>query len=553
MKNFVLGIDFGSNSARALIIDVADGTEYGSASCTYPGGKDGIYTVSGDHNLARQNPDSYLEAMTDCTRKAIEKAKSLPDFSADAIIGIGIDATASTPLPVTQDLKPLSRLPEFAGNLNAYAWMWKDHTSFKEAEAITFAAQKSKPEYLSKCGGTYSSEWFWSKVWHCMNCDRKVFDAAYTWLDFPDFVPVALAGITDIKDVKAGICAAGHKSLYCEEWGGLPEDQFLESLAPELCELKKRIYSKACPSDTVAGNLCAEWAEKLSLKSGIPIAAGIIDAHSGAVGSGVGQGRMVKILGTSSCDILAEPAQGAIPEIPGICGIVNGSVLPGSFGIEAGQSAVGDIYNWFVTKVCKCDHKHFVGLEAEAALIAPGASGLLALDWQNGNRNILCDQQLTGMLLGMTLHTTQAEIYRALVEATAFGAKKILDRLEEHGFKTEEVICSGGIAEKSPFLMQLYADILGRKLLLPGSDQSCALGAAIFASVAAGQYSNAEEAQKSICRFKETVYEPISENSAVYDELYELYSELHDSFGVTGKSFDHAGVMKKLLAIKNSK
>jgi L-ribulokinase len=549
MSKFVLGIDFGSNSARALIIDADSGMEYGSGVCTYPGGIQGIYHDPADANLARQNPLAYIEAMEKCVKEALEQAGTQKDFQASGIIGIGVDATASTPVPVDRNLAPLAALPEFADNLNAYAWMWKDHTSIKEAETISAKAREQHPEYLAKCGGSYSSEWFWSKVWHCLNIDRKVFDAAYSWLDFPDFIPVVLGGISDASQVKAGVCAAGHKSLYCEEWGGLPADEFLSSLAPELAELKSRLYSKAVPSDTIAAELCPAWAEKLGLPAGIPIAAGIIDAHSGAVGAGVGNGRMVKVLGTSSCDILAEPAHGKVPDIPGICGIVNGSVLPGSFGIEAGQSAVGDIFNWFVSKVCNSEHSLFAELNKEAAALKPGQSGLLALDWQNGNRNILCDQQLTGLILGMTLHSTQAEIFRALIEATAFGARKIIDRLEEYGVTIKEIICCGGIAEKDPLLMQIYADILGRKLLISDSDQSCAYGAAIFAAVVAGKYKNAEEAQAKLCRFKDKTYVPDEANREIYDELYELYTELHDGFG----NGVHAALMKKLIKIKTDK
>lgn len=542
MKEFVLGIDFGSNSARALIIDVASGMEYGSSSCVYPGGDNGVFCDPNDPDLARQHPSAYIEAMEASVKGALSQAVGKDGFSAAHVIGIGVDATASTPVPVDRNLTPLAASPEFSNNLNAYAWMWKDHTAIDEAEAITVAARQKHPEYLARCGGSYSPEWFWSKLWHCLKVDRKVFDAAYAWLDFPDFVPATLGGITDISQVKVGVCAAGHKSLYSEAWGGFPADDFLDSLAPELAELKQRLYAKAYSSDTVAARLCPAWAERLGLPEGIPVAVGIIDAHSGAVGAGVGKGRMVKVLGTSSCDILAEPAHEEIPDIPGICGVVAGSVLPGSLGIEAGQAAVGDIFNWFVTKVCDAKHELFSELNRQAAAQSPGQSGLLALDWQNGNRNILCDQQLTGLLLGMTLHTTQAEIFRALIEATAFGARKIIDRLDEYGIVVKEIVCCGGIAEKNPLLMQIYADILGRKLLLPASDQSCAYGAAIFAAVAAGKYETVEAAQQKLCTFKKESYTPNAAHREAYDRLYELYSELHDSFG-TGK---HARLMKKL-------
>lgn len=547
---FVIGLDFGSTSVRALIVGVGDGREYGSAGCTYPGGSDGVYMVADEPHLARQNPLDYLKAMTVCVRNALAQAMRHDDFSAERIIGIGVDATASTPIPVDRRLRPLAASRKFSANLNAYAWMWKDHTAMTEAGRITEMAAQLHPEYLRKCGGSYSSEWFWAKLWHCLKVDPEVFSAAHIWLDFPDFIPVALGEIDDAALVRPGICAAGHKALYCKEWGGYPNSEFMGILAPELEELRRRMPDRVVDSAAVAGRLGRTWAAKLGLPAGIPIAAGLIDAHSGAVGAGVGAGRMVKIIGTSACDILAVPAKISLPDIIGICGQVDGSVLPGSCGLEAGQSAVGDIFNWFVTRICGGSHALFERLTAEAAAQPPGAHGLLALDWENGNRNILCDQELSGLLLGMTLHTSQSDIYRALVEATAFGARKILTHLNEAGVTVDEIICCGGVAEKNTLLMQCYADVLNRKLILSASSQTCALGAAIFGAVAANAYPDAETAQQRFCRFQEQVYLPDPAHVAVYNDLYALYSELHDSFGCSGIGFDHYRVMKKLLDIK---
>jgi len=508
-----------------------------------------VLTDPGNPHVARQRPGDYLSAMAAATAAALGKAAGQAGFSAAAVRGIGVDTTGSTPIPVTAEMTPLAELPAFRDRLDAQAWMWKDHTAMEEAERITAAAREHRPAYLAKCGGTYSSEWFFSKLWHCLNVAPDVFAAAASWVEFADFIPAVLAGIRNPQAVRRGICAAGHKAMYCREWGGLPDADFLALLDERLVSLLPRLYAEAVPADQVAGQLCPEWAEKLGLPAGIPIAVGAFDAHFGAVGSGVGPGRLVKIIGTSTCDIMVAPDATALPDIPGVCGIVDGSVLPGFYGIEAGQSAVGDIFNWFVAKACAADHTKFAELDGEAARLKPGQSGLLALDWHNGNRTVLVDPKLTGLILGLTLHTTQAEIHRALVEATAFGAKVILDRLAEHGVKVDEIICCGGIAEKNALLMQIYADILDCPMRISASGQACALGSAIFGAVVAGIYPDATAAQQVFCRFKDTVYRPRPEAVAAYRPLYGLYRELHDSFGIAGVSFDHSQVMKRLLAI----
>ncbi len=552
MAKFSIGLDFGSNSVRALIISLVNGEEFGSGTCTYPGGTSGVYTDKANHHLARQHPLAYVEAMETAINTAVKEASARSDFDIGAVVGIGVDTTGSTPLPVTKECVPLVALDEFKDNLNAFAWMWKDHTSMEEAEKVTEIAAVNRPLYLKRCGGTYSSEWFWSKVWHCLNIDPKVFDSAYTWLEFCDYIPAVLAGINDVEQVKAGVCAAGHKAMYSEEWGGLPDAEFLAMLDPKLAELRGRMYDKAYTADVVAGNLSVEWAEKTGFPEGIPISVGAFDAHLGAVGAGVGGSRLVKIIGTSTCDLMVAPNDTPVPEITGICGVVDGSVIPGYYGIEAGQSAVGDIFNWFVSKVCESDHKVFGPLTEEASAMKPGESGLLALDWNNGNRCVLVDPKLTGLMLGMTLHTSRAEMYRALIEATAFGARKILDRLAETGVTISEVINCGGIAEKDPMFMQIYADVLNCRMVISGSAQTCALGSAIFGAIVAGEYDSVAAAQENIVTFKDRVFDPIPENVAAYRELYDLYCELHDSFGIKGESFDHSAVMKKLLEISSN-
>ena len=342
---------------------------------------------------------------------------------------------------------PLALSKKFAKHLAAQCWLWKDHTSWREAQQITSLAAKHRPQFIAKCGNTYSSEWFWSKIWHCLNVAPAVFDAAHSWVELADWIPSVLAGVTHPAQIRRGICMAGHKALYAEEWGGLPDKEFLKMLAPKLAALRDRLYEKAHDASESAGALCPEWG-KLGLPAGIPIAIGEMDVHYGAIGCGVREGVLVKVIGTSTCDCGVVSAKKTVPDIPGICGIVKGAILPGFYGIEAGQSAVGDIFKWWVEVVCEGDGSLHAELTRQAARQRPGQSGLLALDWNNGNRTILVDQRLTGLLLGQTLHTTQAEIYRALIEATAFGARAIIERIREYGVPIERVVCAGGIAEK---------------------------------------------------------------------------------------------------------
>jgi L-ribulokinase len=353
------------------------------------------------------------------------------------------------------------------------------------------------------------------------------------------------------------VCAAGHKGLFNPDWGGLPSKDFLKALDPRLADLRDRLYAKAHPSDHVAGTLKPEIAAKLGLRPETIVAVGAFDAHMGAVGSGVKPGVLVKIMGTSTCDCMVAPmpADGKLPLIPGVCGVVNGSVLPGMLGIEAGQSAVGDLFNWFVRYLCPASYEKsdaHVALSAEAIKLKPGESGLLALDWNNGNRTILVDQRLTGLLIGQTLQTSAPEIYRALIEATAFGALTIIRRMEEYGACVDEVVNCGGIAEKSALTMQIYADVCNRPMKISRSAQTCALGAALFAGVAAGAHKSVSEAQAAMTGVKEQVYSPDPKAAAVYAKLYQLYMKLHDGFCGVSHNTDLSGVMKELLAIKDA-
>jgi L-ribulokinase len=546
---FTIGVDFGSNSARAIVVDDADGQTVGTHVFDYPSGERGILLDPRDPHLARQNPADYVEGLRQAIGGALAAADGAPGFTRDRVIGIGVATTGSTPLPVDAAARPLALDPRWSlpargdSSLAAQAWLWKDHTGAAQAAAITSAAREHAPYLLAPIGGTYSSEWFWSKVWHCLVVAPDVFDAAASWVELADFLPAVLSGVDDARAIVRCVCAAGHKALYSEEWGGLPPASFLERLDPRLAALRDRLYARAFAPDRPAGTLAAEWAATFGLRPGIAIAMGSFDAHYGAVGAGVRTGTLVKIVGTSTCDCGIAPADQKLPDIPGICGIVPGSIMPGYYGLEAGQSAVGDLLNWFVERVCKGTDALHAELTAEASTLQPGESGLLALDWNNGNRTILVDPRLTGLILGQTLHSTRAEVYRALIEATAFGARAIIERLQEYGVPIERIVCCGGIAEKNPLFMQIYADVLRYPMLLAGSTQTPALGAAISAAVAAGAtaggFDRFEEAQARMTSLQERVYTPSPAASAVYDDLYRLYRELHDAFGAVAPASGH--------------
>ncbi len=555
MAKYALGLDYGTNSCRCLIVDLADGREIASHVFNYPSGEAGILLDPQDPNLARQNPQDYLDAFASITKAIKDAKKADRKFDPNDIIGIGVDTTGSTPMPVDKNGTPLAMLPEFKDNLNAMAWLWKDHTGHAEAAEVTKLARTIRPQYLAKCGGTYSSEWFWSKVLHCKRVAPEVFDAAHSFVEYCDWIPAVLAGNTKPRSIVRSICAAGHKAMYCGQWGGLPDKEFLGTLDPGLADLRGRLYDKAVPADQLAGRLSREWAAKLGLRPGIAIAVGAFDAHMGAVGAGIKEGTLVKILGTSTCDMMVMPDTAELADIPGVCGIVDGSILPGFYGIEAGQSAVGDIFLWFVHHLVpdsygKNADDRFKQLAHLASRQKPGEHGLLALDWNNGNRTILVDVRLSGLLVGQTLHTEAHEVYRALIESTAFGALTIIKRIEEYGVPVKEIINCGGLAVKNPFLMQVYADVTGRPMKVSLSDQSCALGAAIFGAVAAGAFPNAAAAQAAMCGVRESVYTPKPEDQAVYAQLYTLYRQLHDGFGAAGWSGKMYNVMKELIAIR---
>ncbi|MEN6457305.1 MAG: ribulokinase [Thermoguttaceae bacterium] len=555
-RGFSLGVDYGTNSVRALVVDNDDGAEIASAVAEYASGDHGALLDPSDPNLARQNPADYLDGFDRSVSEAVRLAKRHRGFRPERIVGIGVDTTGSTPMPVDRNGMPLALRPAFRKNLAAQAWLWKDHTSHEEAAEITSAAGRANRDYLARCGGVYSSEWFWSKILHCRRTAPKVFDAAYAWVELADFIPAWLTGQLDPDALPRGICAAGHKAMYHADWGGLPDAKFLASLDSELPRVRQHFATPALGADQPAGQLVAEIAERVGLPPGVPVARGALDAHMGAVGAGIKPGTLVKIIGTSTCDMMVADGNAKLRDVPGLCGIVPGSILPGMYGLEAGQSAVGDIFNWFanrLTPACYASRGDtHENLTREAAMLRPGQSGLLALDWNNGNRTILVDPLLSGLLVGQTLHTTAAEVYRALIEATAFGALTIINRFEEYGMAVREVVNCGGIAEKNPLLMQIYADVCNRPMKTSRSPQSCALGAAIFGAVVGRAYATVQQAQRRMTGVKPQVYRPRKSAVAVYADLYVLYRQLHDSFGTrsNGDAASLYSLMKELIAIR---
>jgi L-ribulokinase len=541
-------LDFGTNSVRAIVVDTSDGREVGSAVFSYPHGDMGVVIDPRDPHLARQHPADYIAGIEATVADALKQAG---DGVAEQVVGIGVDTTGSTPIPVDADGEALALQAEYAENPNAMGWLWKDHTSYKEAAEITEAAKTAHPEYLAKCGGTYSSEWYWAKLLCCARTDPGVFAAAASWVELADWVPAILTGTTGLDEIKRCICAAGHKAMFNPEWGGFPAEAFIASFDDGVLSGVRKTLPDTCVTIAQSvGQLTVEWAGKLGLRAGIPVAGGAFDAHLGGVGSGIQPGTMVKVIGTSTCDLAVAPLGDDIADIPGVCGVVPESILPGCYGIEAGQSAVGDIFNWYVHKLAPGGGLDHAALNDEAVKLKPGESGLLALDWNNGNRTVLVDQQLTGLVMGLTLHSSPGEVFRALVEGTAFGARVIRDRMAEYGVAIDRVINCGGIAVKSPMLMQIYADVFNCPMQVSASEQTCALGSAMAGAVVAGVYPDFGKAAEAMTGIRETQYVPIPGNVAIYQRLFGLYLRLHDLFGTREYAENQFDVMKELIAIR---
>jgi L-ribulokinase len=552
LARYALGIDYGTSSCRSLLVDLATGNEIAGAVFPYPSGQHGVVSHPGDPDVARQEPGDYLKGLERCVTDGLEAAgRLLPNFSASDVATVGFATTGSTPIPVDADGTALALAPQFRDRLAAKAWLWKDHTAHVEAERITETAMRMRPQYVDACGGTYSAEWFWAKVWHCLEVDPDVFDAAYTWVELCDYVVGVLTGTSSPGALNRSVTAAGHKAMYAESWGGLPDKEFLAALHPKLAELRGRLYDEAHSTTEIAGRVTEEWAAKTGLPVGTPVAVGHFDAHAAGVAAGVREGTFVKVMGTSTCDVTVIGDDGlAPPSIPGMCGVVRDAIIPGKFSVEAGQSAVGDIFSWFSGGLLG-EGDVDAALEeigVQAAALSPGEHGLLALDWFNGNRSVLVDQRLSGVILGLTLHTSRHHVLKALVEATAYGARRIIDRIEERGHTLSMIVAAGGLPSHAPWMIQTYADVLGREIHTTRTTQGSALGAAIVAAVAVGEFVSIEAAQDALVHHLETPHVPSEASTRAYDVLYAQFNAVHDAFAADGSLGD---VMKILLDVRD--
>lgn len=510
--DLLIGLDFGSDSVRAVAV-ASDGRELTTSVHPYRRWSDGLYT---DASLSqyRQHPLDYLEGTEAVIRDVLKR------IDPSRVKGIGVDTTASTPCAVDREGVPLSLTPGFEEDPDAMFVLWKDHTAQQEADEINAAVRKSPVDYTKYEGGVYSPEWFWAKYLHILRHNEAVRGKCCTFVEHCDWITAELAGTS----VKAGRCTAGHKAMWHPDWNGLPPEDFLVSVDPLLKGRRARLYADTYTADVPVGHLSEKWAEKLGLSTDVIIAGGMIDCHSGAVGSGIRPGQLLKVIGTSTCDILT--AQKLDRCIPGICGQVDGSVVPGLTGLEAGQSAFGDIYAWFKRFLSYGGEVTLSQLEKDAAGVAPGTA--IALDWMNGRRTPYSNQKLKGAVFGLTLGTTPPMVYRALIESTAFGAKRIADHFIEQGIKVDQILATGGIAKKSQLVMQICADVLGCPIGVVASEQTCALGAAIFAAAAAGLYADVPMAMKYMASPVEKVFTPDPAQSRQYGPLYKRYLELAD-------------------------
>ena len=553
MKNnnirYTIGIDYGTDSVRSLVVNTSTGEELATSVYYYPQWKEGKY-CDPTRNQFRQHPIDYLKGLE---RTIVEALELVSEEVRRNVVGISVDTTGSTPVAVNEQGLPLSLTPEFADNPNAMFVLWKDHTAVKEAEEINVLAKTWGGEDFTKFeGGIYSSEWFWAKVLHVLREDEAVRNAAASWVEHCDWIPAVLAGDTDPLRMKRSRCAAGHKAMWHEDFGGLPAEEFLLKLDPLLAGLKDSLFKDTYACDVKVGNLSAEWAEKLGLSTDVFIGAGAFDAHLGAVGGQIEPYYLSKVMGTSTCDMLIAPKEEVGDNlVGGICGQVDGSILPGMVGLEAGQSAFGDIYAWFskvlmwpieevVAKFDWLDDKSIDRIREEtfdkmitviseaASKIPLEDSSLVALDWMNGRRTPDANQELKGALMGLTLGTDAPRIFRALVEATAFGSKRINDRFISEGVRIDGIIALGGVAKKSPFVMQIVADVLNMPIKVARSEQACALGTAMAASVVAGVHPDLAAAQKAMGGGFERAYLPDPERAIVYERLYEKYQQFGD-------------------------
>jgi L-ribulokinase len=544
-KSYVIGVDFGTDSVRSVILDAENGEEIASASFSYPRWNQGLY-CNADKNQFRQHPLDYIDGLERSIKECLQKAGT--DVASN-VKAISVDTTGSTPVAVNKSGTPLALLPGFEYNPNAMFVLWKDHTSIKEAAEINAHAAKFPINYLQYVGGVYSSEWFWAKLLHILRIDRSVRDACYSWVEHCDWIPFLLTGGTDVHKMKRSVCSAGHKALWAEDYGGLPPNDFFNSLDPLLNEFTTRLFIETYTADKPAGNLAEEWAQRLGLSTNVVIGVGAFDAHMGAVGGQVEPYFLSKVMGTSTCDILVAPAEevkGIL--VNGICGQVDGSVIPGMIGLEAGQSAFGDIYAWFRNillwplnnlknssiidaftaekLVREQNDKIITELSSAAAKLPLNDSDELSIDWLNGRRTPDANQAVKATITGLNLGTDAPRIFKSLVEASCFGAKAIVERFVEQGIPVKGLIGMGGVAKKSAYIMQTMADVMNMPIKIHKSEQTCAAGAAMFAATAAGLYNNVQEAMSAMGQGFEKEYYPDKDKVETYQKRYLKYQKL---------------------------
>lgn len=533
----VIGVDYGTDSVRAVLIDATDGREVSSSVFYYPRWKKGLYCDAAAHRF-RQHPLDYVEGLETAVRDCLQKAGKEVAASVKAL---SVDTTGSTPVAVDRTGTPLALLPQFAENPNAMFVLWKDHTATKEAAAINAHAERYDINYLQFVGGIYSSEWFWAKLLQVLRADGEVRKACYSWVEHCDWIPFLLTGGTDVHAMKRSVCAAGHKALFAEEFGGLPPNSFFAELDPLLDGFTARLFTEAWPADAAVGTLSPEWASRLGLSTDVKVGVGAFDAHMGAVGGQIEPYHLSKVMGTSTCDMLVAPSgetEGKL--VRGICGQVPGSIIPGMLGLEAGQSAFGDVYAWFRQLLTwpveyilndeeaknKLNEQLIARLSQEAARLPLTADDELAIDWLNGRRTPDANQLVKGAVINLNLASDAPRVFKALVEATCFGARAIVERFIEQGIEVKGLIGLGGVAKKSPYIMQTLSNVMNMPIRIHKSEQTCAAGAAMFAATVAGIYNNVEEAMKAMGQGFDAVYSPEEEKVSIYEERYKAYRKL---------------------------
>jgi len=546
MNELVIGVDYGTDSVRSIIVDATNGVELASSVFYYSRWKEGLYCQPSE-NQFRQHPLDYVEGLEHTIKTCLQQVGS---SAAKNVKAISVDTTGSTPVAVDNTGTPLALLPGFESNPNAMFVLWKDHTSVTEAALINEHAAKFPINYLQYVGGIYSSEWFWAKLLHVLREDEKVKNKIASWVEHCDWIPFLLTGGTDVKKMKRSVCSAGHKALWAKEFGGFPPNEFFSSLDPLLEGFTDKLFTETYTSDNKAGIISPDFAQRLGLPLDVVIGIGAFDAHMGAVGGQIEPYHLSKVMGTSTCDILVAPQADLDGKlVKGICGQVDGSVIPGMVGLEAGQSAFGDIYAWFKSVLewpvknllhkssvidsvtaeklqQEISDKLIVELSVQAAALTLDENSELAVDWMNGRRTPDANQLLEGALTNLSLGSNAPQIFHALVEATCFGAKAIVDRFVEEGIPVKGLIGLGGVAKKSPFIMQMMADIMNMPIRIHKSEQTCALGAAMFAATAAGIYDNVEDAMQAMGRGFDIAYNPNIKKVAFYEKRYKKYKKL---------------------------